>query len=115
MDEILEKRCPVCQGWLKLLHRDAYLQFDTPLTLFPDGLSMNVYECESCHRLEFYNCVPTAPQQADADEMVVCPDCGQEHSKYINCPFCAMSGRRKSADSDVKKKDGKKTKAPWEF
>lgn len=114
MDEILEKRCPACQGRLKLIYKDAYLQFDTPLKLFPDDLSMDVYECESCHRLDFYNCVPPVPQQEDADEMVVCPECGQEHSKYINCPSCVLSGKRKTAGGEEKKR-GKKSKAPWEF
>ena len=79
-----EKRCVACQGKLVLIYEDAYLRFDTPFQFFQDDLSMDVYECENCHRLDFYNSSPNPPIQAEEEQMVVCPDCGQEHSKHIN-------------------------------
>lgn len=115
-----EKRCAVCQGRLVLVCEDVYLRFDTPFQFFQDGLSMNVYECEDCHRLDFYNASPDAPIDAEKEDLVVCPTCGQEHSKHINCPNCLMgngfpSSLRKRTQKAEKKTSRKKNDVPWEL
>lgn len=115
-----EKRCAACQGKLVLICEDVYLRFDTPFQIFQDGLSMNVYECEDCHRLDFYNSSSDLPHETDKEELVVCPDCGQEHSKHINCPNCLMgkgfpSSLRKRAQKVETKTNRKKNDVPWEL
>jgi len=116
----LEKVCPACGGTLELIQEDVFLRFDTPFR-FGDCLSMNVFQCTKCRRLEFYSFDSVDAQKPDPDEMIVCPECGQEHSKYINCPHCVLEkgfssgfhtlGKRKEAE---KKERRKKNDVPWE-
>lgn len=120
IDQIEDKRCVACQGKLVLMHKDVYLQFDTPLQLFPDGLSMDVYECENCHRLEFFNSSSELSPETEENDMVICSECGQEHSKYINCPNCLAdkgfpSSLKTRTQKDEKKSYRKKNDVPWEF
>lgn len=117
-----EKRCVACKGKLVRICEDVYLRFDTPFQFFQDGISMDVFECENCHRLDFYNSSSELPPNMDCDEMEVCPDCGQEHSKHINCPHCAAekgftSGFRGLGikKAEEKKERRKKNDVPWEL
>lgn len=114
-----EKHCVACQGKLVLVCEDVYLRFDTPFQFFQDGLSMNVYECENCHRLDFYNSSPELPVEDEKETMVVCPECGQEHSKYINCPHCmtnkGYNAALKFGADKEKKTQRKKNDVPWEL
>lgn len=117
-----EKRCVACQCKMILMRKDVFLRFDTPLRFFDDDLSMDIYECENCHRLDFYNSSSDLPPDQDKDEMVVCSECGQEHSKHINCPHCAAekgftSGFRSlgKKKAEEKKERRKKNDVPWEL
>ena len=71
MKQAEEKRCVACQGKLILVREDVFLRFDTPLRFFDDDLTMDVYECENCHRLDFYNTSSDFPPDQDIDEMVI--------------------------------------------
>ncbi len=115
-----EKRCVACQGKLVRIREDVFLRFDTPLRFFDDDLSMDVYECENCHRLDFYNASPEL--SAKEENMITCPECGQEHSEYINCPHCVAEKGFTSGFRSVGKKKNEETKerrkkndVPWEF
>ena len=116
------KRCVAYQGKLVLIREDVYLKFDTPFQFFDDDISMNVYECESCHRLDFYNSSSELSVAEEKEELIVCPECGQEHSKYINCPHCVAqkgfaSGFRSlgKKKTEEKKEKRKKNDVPWEL
>lgn len=119
LDQSEGKRCPVCQGKLRLLHENSLLRFDTPFCFGMDCLSMDVYECEDCRRLEFYNSTPMAQPELDPDEIETCPVCGTVHSKYINCPECLRDGSKAASLRSSKKKDkqtrGKKGGDPWDL
>ena len=122
MKQAEEKRCVACQGKLILVREDVFLRFDTPLRFFDDDLTMDVYECENCHRLDFYNTSSDFPPDQDIDEMVICSECGQEHSKHINCPHCVAqkgftSGFRSlgKKKAEEKKERRKKNDVPWEL
>lgn len=112
----MEKTCPACGGTLEMIQEDVFLRFDTPFR-FGDCLSMNVYQCVECRRLEFYSTDPVEQQKPDPDEMVTCPECGEEHSKYINCPNCLrkMGWRNVRIKKDEEKKRPKKGVDPWDY
>ena len=115
-----EKRCVACKGKLIRISKNVYLQFDNPFRLIQDGLSMDVYECEECHRLDFYNCSPETSVVEQCDNIVICPQCGNNHSEFINCPQCAaergfISGyRSQGKEKSERKERNKKKNVPWE-
>ena len=117
--QVEDKRCPACGGTLASIYNDVYLSFDTPFRFVPEGLSMDVYACEKCGRLEFYHLGPVKADEPDPEDMMICPECGHEHSRYICCPHCL---EQKGIQSALRYGTGmeqmerrKKNDVPWEF
>lgn len=88
-------------------------------SLLMEDIEMDVYACPDCGKLEFYRPAAASPEP---EELVTCPACGAQHSKYINCPNCIMStgfsqiGKKAWQQNNHEKQEKKKRKQdPWDW
>lgn len=71
------------------LGRTGWFLGDLP-NLLAGSLTVAVYRCRECGKLEFFS--PEAAAIEPAFPQVTCPSCGHTHDfDYHRCPFCKHS------------------------
>ena len=89
-----QMKCVRCNGTMEFmmqkelqLGKTGWILGDLP-NLLAGALSVDIYCCKNCGKLEFFAAEDSEHSQADVPQ-VTCPNCGHSHDfDYPSCPFC---------------------------
>ena len=82
--------------------------------LMAGSMTLDIFQCENCRKVEFFAPEPPAAKKADSVPDIICPDCGASHSPHIGCPNCAMKAASFGSRPKSSPAKAKDPKVPWE-